>query len=148
MKKKSSPAKYQTGKSVGKINEPVALYRSIKVLHVADDFPYRKFEKISKLIPFTQKEWATILHLSEKTLQRYAKTNKGFEGIYIDRILHIKQLIDEGLETFSNSDALCRWLKSDKNILGQKIGFDALSSTQGIQILIDELGRIQQGIII
>ena len=34
-----------------------------------------------------------MLHLSERTLQRYAKYNTSFEGIYVDRILHLEQMI-------------------------------------------------------
>jgi len=121
-------------------------YRPVAGLPAVAEFAYKKFDKIAVLVPFTQKEWANILQLSEKTLQRYAKDNKSFEGLYVDRILHIEQLINMGLETFTSTDAFYRWLKKDKNILGVKLNFEALYSTQGIQHLIDQLARIQYGV--
>lgn len=131
-----------------RVEEPLAVYGRINALPVRDSFSYKKFEKIAALAPFTQKEWGAILHLSEKTIQRYARDNSFFEGIYADRILHISELIDLGKETFSDTDALYRWLKREKNILGMRLGFDALTSTKGIQLLIEEIGRIQHGIFI
>ena len=88
--------------------EPVPVYRSARLIPAVANFPYRKFEKIASRVPFTQKEWASILHLSEKTLQRYSKDNKNFEGIYVDRILHMQELIETGLETFTNPEAFYR----------------------------------------
>lgn len=117
-----------------------------KRLPAVTDFPFRKFRKIAEKVPFTQKDWANILHLSERTLQRYAKDNSAFDGIYVDRILLLEQLIETGLETFVNSNALYQWLKKDKIVLGNKINFESLYSSQGINDIIDQLGRIQHGV--
>lgn len=129
-----------------KVEEPAVEYRSVKRLPVVTDFPYRKFEKIMTLVPFTQKEWANILHLSERTLQRYSKDNSSFEGIYIDRILQIEQMIQMGLETFVNAEAFYNWLHKEKKVLGHVLNFESLYSSQGIQDVIDQLGRIQYGV--
>ena len=90
----------------------------------------------------------TILHLSERTLQRYSHAGKSFEGIYVDRILEIENLIDKGLEAFIDANALYRWLKRDKKVLGQTLSFESLYSVQGIRDLSDEIGRIQYGVYI
>ena len=131
-----------------RVEEPTPEYKAFKRLPVVADFPYRKFEKIMALVPFTQKEWANILHLSERTLQRYSKDNNSFEGIYVDRILQLEQLIQMGLETFVDAEALYRWLHREKKVLGHVINFESLYSTQGIQDIIDEIGRIQYGVYI
>ena len=52
---------------VSKVEDPIMEYKPVKKIPVVADFPYRKFEKIAALVPFTQKEWANILHLSERT---------------------------------------------------------------------------------
>ncbi|WP_153798853.1 type II RES/Xre toxin-antitoxin system antitoxin [Foetidibacter luteolus] len=147
MAKKSKITYYTTPEPpVHKVEEPEAVYQRTFRMPAVKDFPYSKFEKIAQMIPFTQKEWAGILHLSEKTLQRYSKDDKNFEGIYVDRILHVEQLIRLGLETFTSPEALYRWLKKEKNVLGLPLNFESLYSTQGIQDLIDQLGRIQYGV--
>ena len=148
MKKKAKPVKYQPEKERNMVNKPTPVYRSVKTVPAILDYPYRKFEKIEKQIAFTQKEWAAILHLSEKTLQRYAKDNKSFEGIYTERILQMQELIEMGLETFTSPEAFYRWLKRDKPVLGELLTFGSLTSSRGIQLIIDELGRIQHGVYI
>ncbi|QEC66416.1 hypothetical protein FRZ67_03535 [Panacibacter ginsenosidivorans] len=148
MAKNIKPKKYNTGSPAAvKVDEPVAEYRATKKrLPVVADYPYRKFEKIAALIPFTQKEWSNILHLSERTLQRYSKDNSSFEGIYVDRILQIEQMIQMGLETFTDAEAFYKWLHREKKVLGQVLNFESLYSTQGIQDITDQLGRIQYGV--
>ncbi len=122
MAKKAKYKKYHTASpKVPKVEEPVVEYKSLKKASTVMDFSYRKFEKIAALVPFTQKEWANILNLSERTLQRYSNGNSSFEGIYVDRILHVEELI---------------------------LNFESLYSTRGIQDIIDELGRIQHGVYI
>lgn len=147
MAKASKPRKYRPNTKISKVEEPIAMpYKPAKRLPMVADFSYAKFAKIAAKVPFTQKEWANILHLSEKTLQRYSKDNKSFEGIYVDRILQLEQLIDIGLETFTDADALYRWLKKEKLVLGQTLTFESLYSAQGIQDITDQIGRIQYGV--
>lgn len=148
MKKKAAPPKYKKNTAGSCTEEPMPVYQSVKKLPDVADFPYKKFEKTAALVPFTQKEWAGILHLSEKTLQRYAKDNKNFESIYADRILQIHELINLGLEAFADADAFYRWLKRDKKVLGHRLGFESLYSSQGIQLLNNEIGRILHGVYI
>lgn len=149
VKKKTKPIKYKSNSKVTRAAEPtMPVYRTVKIIPEVSDFPYNKFEKIAKKVPFTQKEWASILHLSEKTLQRYAKDNKSFEGIYVDRILKMQELIEMGLETFTSADAFYRWLKRDKPTLGILLTFSSLLTGPGIQEHINTIGRMQHGIII
>ena len=148
MKKKAAPAKYLSKKDENVLNEPMPVYRSVKKIPTVLDYPYRKFDKVARQVAFTQKEWATILHLSEKTLQRYAKDNKNFEGIYVDRILQMQKLIELGLKTFASPEALYRWLKRDKPVLGQLLTFDSLKTSEGIGLVTDEIGRIMYGVYI
>lgn len=148
MKKKTSK-KYKPEELITpKVNEPMLRYKSVKILPSVQDFPYKKFEKIANKVPFTQKEWASILHLSEKTLQRYSKDNKSFEGIYVDRILKMQELIEMGLDTFTSAEAFYRWLKRDKPMLGIRLTFSDLLSGDGIQEHINAIGRMEHGIII
>jgi uncharacterized protein (DUF2384 family) len=133
---------------VPKVQEPAVEYKTVKKIPLVAEFSYKKFEKIAAMAPFTQKEWSNILHLSERTLQRYAKDNSSFEGIYTDRILHIEELIKQGIKTFVTGDAFYRWLKREKPVLGKILNFESLYSMQGIQSIIDELERIQWGVYI
>ena len=138
--------KYTQKTKLQKLEEPLVPYLpERKQLEVAD-YNYKKLKKIIDQVPFTQSEWSNMLHLSERTLQRYAKNNSSFEGIYTDRILLLQEMINLGLETFSGADAFYKWLKKDKPVMGQLLNFESLYSERGIQELIDQLSRIQYGV--
>lgn len=127
------------------IQEPMALYApSVKIIPAAPvkDFTYKSFQKVANKAPFSLKEWADLLHLSERTLQRYAKNNSEFSGIYVDRILHLEQLIDLGLQVFKTPAALYTWLVQDKFVFNKTLNFNALQSQQGIAETYNQLGRI------
>lgn len=148
MAKKINPTKNKTIDKLTLAKEPLPIYRTLQTAPAIADFTSRKFEKIAGQIPFTQKEWASILHLSEKTLQRYAKDNKSFEGIYVDRIQQMQKLIELGLKTFTSPEALYHWLKRDKPVLGQLLTFESLKTSEGIGLLTEEIGRIMYGVYI
>ncbi len=126
--------------------ESQAAYLPAKKLVAVADFTYRKFKKITEMVPFTQTEWANMLHLSERTLQRYAKNNSSFEGLYTDRLLLLQEMITLGLETFTSADTFYQWLKKEKTILGHTLTFSSLNSERGIQEIIDQISRIQYGV--
>lgn len=135
----------QRGKTA-RVEEPAITYPIIKKTVQVADYTYKKMKKVADLVPFTQAEWANMLHLSERTLQRYAKNNSSFEGIYTDRILLLQEMIQLGLETFTDAQAFYRWLKKEKPVMGQTLNFASLYSDRGIQEIIDQLIRIQQGV--
>jgi putative toxin-antitoxin system antitoxin component (TIGR02293 family) len=139
--------KYSQGKPKPlKMEEPLTAYTPVKKTLSVADYSYKKLKKITDMVPFTQTEWANMLHLSERTLQRYAKNNSSFEGIYTDRILLLQEMINLGLETFTNADTFYQWLKKDKPVMGQILNFQSLYSDRGIQEVIDQLSRIQYGV--
>lgn len=129
-----------------KVEEPQLPYASLKKVASVSDYSYKKLKKIMDSVPFTQIEWSNMLHLSERTLQRYAKNNSSFEGIYTDRILLLHEMIKLGLETFDNSHSFYQWLKKDKLVLGHRINFESLYSERGIQEVVDQISRIQYGV--
>lgn len=110
------------------------------------DFTYGEFKKIADKSPFTQAEWAAILHLSERTLQRYAKNKSTFAAINAERALQIEKVINEGIITFGNIDLFYAWIKRNPYMLEGNLSFNSLTSTDGIQKVLTQLGRIQHGI--
>jgi putative toxin-antitoxin system antitoxin component (TIGR02293 family) len=136
----------QEKKSPLRVEEPAVPYVPAKKTVLVAEYNYRKLKKIADTVPFTQAEWANMLHLSERTLQRYAKNNSSFEGIYTDRILLLQEMITIGLETFTDADAFYQWLKKDKPVMGQLLNFESLYSDRGIQEVINQLGRVQYGV--
>ena len=130
-----------------KVNEPAVAYRStVKVVPSLNDFTFNEFKKIAETTPFSQAEWATLLHVSERTLQRYAKNNGSFAAINAERILLIDKVLKEATTTFGSMDKFYQWIKKEPYMLEGNLSFNSLSTYDGIQKVLTQLGRIQQGL--
>ena len=110
------------------------------------DFTYRDFKKIADKVPFTQKEWSDILHISERTIQRYAKDDGSFTFNVIDRILQIDKVIKKGAEVFGAPEKFIGWLRTEPFMLEGKLSMQSLSDFEGITRVLTQLGRIEHGL--
>ena len=148
--KKNSPIKKQTTyrqkDNAGKVSEPSPAYRSVKTLPLVKDFTYSEFKKIAYKTPFTQAEWASMLHVSERTLQRYAKDNSSFAPINAERALQIENVLKEGKITFGKVENFYNWIKRNPYMLGGHLSFESLTSANGIERVLTQLHRIQYGL--
>ena len=147
MKRKEKNSSYKPGATALKAEEPMPLYRSVKTLPQVKDFTYNEFKKIADKTPFTQAEWASILHVSERTLQRYAKNNGSFAPINAERALQIEKVIKEGKATFGKVENFYAWIKGNPYMLEGELSFNSLTTYEGIQKVLIQLGRIQHGIL-
>ena len=147
MKRKEKNNAYKLNDLTLKVEEPMPVYRSVKALPQVKEFTYNEFKKIADKSPFTQADWAAILHVSERTLQRYAKNNGSFAPINAERALQIDKVLKEGKITFGKVDIFYRWLKHNPYMLEGNLSFNSLTSYEGIQKVLTQLGRIQHGIL-
>lgn len=108
---------------------------------------FKSFEAISKKFPFNMQNWADFLHVSGKTMARYQKEDKTFDALQTERILQIELLYSRGLDIFGSEDYFMRWLQSDSLALGRKKPQEMLDSSFGISLLMDELTRIEHGVL-
>lgn len=143
IKKKSE---YKAHSRASKLHEPVASFPPVKQMALVKDFNYKEFKKIADKVPFTLQEWSQILHISERTLQRYAKANSNFPFSVVDRILQIDKVIKRGIEVFGSLDKFISWLKSDPYMLEGRLSLQSLRSIEGINLLLTQLGRIEHGL--
>lgn len=146
MKKKEKIINYKPTTSTFKVEEPMAVYRSVKAIPQVKEFTFNEFKKIADKAPFTQAEWASILHVSERTLQRYAKNNGSFATINAERALQIENVLKQGKITFGKVENFYMWLKRGPNMLEGNLSFNSLTSYEGIQKVLTQLGRIQHGL--
>ena len=83
------------------LREPEAIYELAKKVTASKELMYNDFEKILDKAPFTLAEWADMLHVSERTLQRYAKNKSSFAPIQAERILMLDNVLKEAKITFN-----------------------------------------------
>jgi uncharacterized protein (DUF2384 family) len=149
MKKQEKNIKKKDTRDVFKKNimeESSAPYRSVRAIPALKDFNYNEFKKIADKAPFTQAEWADMLHLSERTLQRYAKDNGVFAPMNAERVLQIEKVLEQGKITFGSTAGFYGWLKDEPRMMEGNLSIEALSTYDGIEKILTQLGRIQHGL--
>lgn len=105
------------------------------------------FRQILNFIPLKLAEWAKFLNLSERTMQRYKKENKRFDSIYAEKILEITLLYQSGEEAFGSGSRFDQWMNIENTALGGVKPKSLLDSTFGINLIKDELIRLEHGVI-
>ncbi|MEO8854995.1 MAG: antitoxin Xre-like helix-turn-helix domain-containing protein [Ginsengibacter sp.] len=126
--------------------EPVAYYGIQSNFKIVKDFTYNDYKRLATKVDFTQKEWADILHISERTLQRYANDNGSFNSGVVDRIFQIKKVLERGEEVFGSYEKFNLWLRGNPYMLEGQLSLHSLSSFDGINSVLTQLGRIEHGI--
>jgi putative toxin-antitoxin system antitoxin component (TIGR02293 family) len=144
---KKKPAPYKDTSKLSMLQEPFAGYMPVKNMPLVKEFDYKEFKKISDKVSFTQQEWADILHISERTIQRYAKANNTLPFDVTDRALQIDKVIKRGGEVFGNLDKFISWLRSNPLMLEGRLSLQSLRSIEGINLVLTQIGRIEHGLL-
>lgn len=129
-----------------KLEEPLEEYGIQPHFRSVKDFTFDDFKKIAAKVDFTQKEWSDILHISERTLQRYANDNGSFNTGVIDRIVQISKVLQRGREVFGSYEKFNLWLRANPYMLEGRLSLHSLASIEGINNVLTQLGRIEHGI--
>lgn len=123
--------------------------KSLRMIRLTrEGVSYADFENITSESVFTMDQWVTFLHISERTLQRYKKDNKSFESLQSEKILELLLLQEYGQKVFEQAESFKIWLNSTSLALGGIAPISLLDSSFGIQMVKDELGRIEHGIFV
>ncbi|MBK8711968.1 MAG: DUF2384 domain-containing protein [Niastella sp.] len=142
----NKPAKQSLAHKVPATGEGLAPYLNTRILPDLKDFSYNDFKRIADKVNFTQSEWSAILHISERTLQRYAKNNNNFAPINAERALQIAALLKKGKEVLGSEQKFYQWLKSKPYSLEGNLSMDSLTTAAGIAQVFTQLGRIEHGL--
>jgi putative toxin-antitoxin system antitoxin component (TIGR02293 family) len=103
---------------------------------------------ISDLIEITgatQSDVAQILDLTEPTLRKHIKAGKELNTGLSEHILQLFQLFDKGMDTFGSLEEFKTWLGYESIALSAR-PMDVLDTITGINMVMDELVRIDYGI--
>lgn len=128
------------------VKEAALAYNASTLFVVKKNLNFNDFKKIASKTNFTQKEWSDILHISERTLQRYAKDNSTFSFSVADRINQINKVIERGKEVFGSYEKFLFWIRDNPYMLEGRLSLHSLVSFEGINNVLTQLGRIEHGI--
>ena len=102
-----------------------------------------RFMKISSLPNKLLAE--KIFEISTKTLYTYRQSGKKLPVRLNEQILKLEELYKKGIELFESADKFNKWLKYESFGLGNTKPVNLLNSITGIDLVYEELVRIEFG---
>jgi putative toxin-antitoxin system antitoxin component (TIGR02293 family) len=105
----------------------------------------KSLDHLMETTGITAPEMSAILHTSDRTLRRYTPS-KLLNPEQSERVFELARLYSRGEEVFGNLDGFKNWINSTVIALGNKKPKEFLDTSIGIDMLMEELGRIEHGI--
>jgi putative toxin-antitoxin system antitoxin component (TIGR02293 family) len=163
-----SQKKYNDKSTVSMVNEPMVAYVATAPVHpfysllggikpskfssdqdilqlTRDGLPKRILLSLAKKISLTIQELANIMHISERTLQRY-DDNAIIKTEYAEKAIELARLYTRGEEVFGSMDKFKSWMKTPSHIFKGEAPVSLLDTSFGFNMVFKELGRIEHGI--
>lgn len=100
---------------------------------------------LANFLSFTLSQMADLLPVSERTIQRYSSEDK-FNSIVSEQILQIAEVAAKGKEVFEDKNKFLSWMNHPSKPLDNRTPASLLSSRFGVEMVLDELGRIEHGV--
>lgn len=122
------------------IVNPVAL-----VLKAAKGIKIHFFDAFLKMAHLQKNQLAAFIHATPRTIDNYRQKNGVFGRVESEQLLQLLALYKKGEEIFGSTDAFSAWLTSDAIGLGKIKPFDLLYTQGGINLVVEELLRIEFG---
>ena len=107
--------------------------------------PKKVLDHLLAKMDISEDEMAAILHVSKRTLQRRT-TQESLNEEQSERLIELAKLYSKGEEVLGTLENFKSWMKTSLLALGNKRPKDFLDTSIGIGILLDVLGRIEQGV--
>jgi putative toxin-antitoxin system antitoxin component (TIGR02293 family) len=107
--------------------------------------PKKVLDHLLAKMDISEDEMAAILHVSKRTLQRRT-TQESLNEEQSERLIELAKLYSKGEEVLGTLENFKSWMNTSLLALGNKRPKDFLDTSIGIGILLDVLGRIEQGV--
>jgi putative toxin-antitoxin system antitoxin component (TIGR02293 family) len=108
-------------------------------------FPKRVLLALAKKISLNIQELSNILHISERTLQRY-DDDAIMKTEYAEKAVELARLYTRGEEVFGSMDKFKLWIKTPGHVFKGEAPISMLDTSAGFDMVFKELGRIEHGI--
>ena len=159
----------EKGNTDNYVNEPMAVYitqsrnslfnglfaGNTKQFQSATDFDILQLTRnglkkslllsLAKKISLTLQELADIMHISERTLQRY-DDDAIIKTEYAEKAVELARLYTRGEDVFGSLDKFKIWMKTPLHVFKGETPMSLLDTSVGFDIIFKELGRIEHGI--
>lgn len=101
---------------------------------------------LARYFSYSLSQMARLLPITERTIQRYA-AQESFNRIVSEQILQIAEVAAKGSEVLEGRDKFLAWVNHPNKALNNRTPISLLNSKFGTDMVLDELGRIEQGVL-
>jgi len=156
VKKEKATLKGKTSvelKAINRVSEPELIYNYQPFY--TDDISLLKKSKTGLeakaaldflfLSGFTQDEFQETFKTTVKTIQNHVTRALTLDAALSEKLLKSFALFDKGTEIFGSGNAFHQWLNTPAYGLGNQLPFDLMDTITGIQLIEEELIRIEFG---
>lgn len=114
---------------------------------VKSGVPYIVWEEVKSNSIFDDNDWAGLLGVNVRTLQRY-KNQKGFkfQTLQGEKIFEVAEVMSLGKEVFNDNSKFYSWLNTPSYSLGDVKPIELIDTSYGIEIIKSELYAIDYGV--
>ena len=105
----------------------------------------KSLDYLMKYTGISALEMADIIHTSDRTLRRYT-SDTILNPEQSERALELARLYSRGEEVFGSLEVFKKWMDSNVMALSNKKPKEFLDTSLGIELLMEELGRIEHGV--
>ncbi|GMR24383.1 MAG: DUF2384 domain-containing protein [Acidobacteriota bacterium] len=103
-------------------------------------------QELANFLELSTAQMARLLPITERTIQRRSRSARLSRAVS-DHLMEIACVAVRGIDTFGNKEKLLTWMQRPNVALGNRKPMDLLASKLGIDLVIDELGRIEHGLV-
>lgn len=101
--------------------------------------------KLIEITGLTSVQLSCLLDITDSTLREFLREDKALNADIIEHIRYLQQVFDKGVDTFGSIQEFRVWLSHEHSVLGIQ-PYELLISIKGINLVTDELIRIDYGI--
>ena len=104
----------------------------------------KTFYDFAEIIKMPEKNLASIINLSARTISNYKEKKKPLEPIYSEHLLKLIAVFEKGEEIFGSIDEFNYWLR--KPFWGsEEKPIDWLVTSGGVDLVAEEIDQLAQG---
>ena len=123
----------------------IAQDRTTLIFLALKGVPAVRFFEAAELTGYRREQLAEVFDTSLKTFQRYEREQKKLNPQDSEKVLKIMALFQLGESVFGSAAGFRRWMDKPAYGLGNQIPFDLLHTSGGIDLITDEVVRIEYG---
>lgn len=141
-KERETVAKWLDLKSIS-LNKGNSAFVYLKILK--EGLHRNSVSSFIKHSSLTTKQVSKLIHVSERTLQRYSP-DKTIDINSSERLIELTRLFHKGIEVFNEKEKFIVWLNRPNKALANSKPLDLIETSIGIDLVMDELLRIEHGV--